>query len=266
MKTIFIPAGLVVCLCLTALAGTPLTESTFTEIIRDAKVVTAATKAVTPALTNTVFRAPDRVRTGPASRVEMTAPDQTITRIGANTIFTFEPEERTILLEKGSILFHSPAGQGGGTIKYRGTAAAVLGTTMLCAVLPDGSFKIMDLEGQVQVTLANGLVMLLKAGQMVIVPPDGKEFREVENFNLEKLVARLVLVVGFSQPLSSMPLIAEAIARQNADIAGGKIDYIVSLDQAEFGLDIVHRLPEPGIPQFLTTPDHTMVPVSPTHP
>ena len=73
----------------------------------------------------------------------MTAPDQTITRVGANTVFTFEAGERSIRLESGSILFHPPAGVGGGTVRYRGTAAAVLGTTMICAVLPDGSFKIL---------------------------------------------------------------------------------------------------------------------------
>src|SRR5664279_512102 len=110
MKTKLFLAGFIICAGGLVRAALPLTESTFTEIIREANVVTAGTKATTPAKTSAIFKAPDLVRTGPASRVEMTAPDQTITRIGANTIFTFEPEERTILLEKGSILFHSPAG------------------------------------------------------------------------------------------------------------------------------------------------------------
>ena len=108
-------------------APIPLTESTFTEIIQEAKVVAATTKAETPAETNMLFKAPDLVRTGQASRVELTAKDQTITRIGANTVFTFAQGGRDIQLHEGSVLFHSPKGAGGGAIRNRGTSAAVLG-------------------------------------------------------------------------------------------------------------------------------------------
>ena len=91
------------CAITTASAAVPLTESTFTEIIRQANVVNAADKSTTPAQVNEVFKAPDLVRTGTASRIEMTAPDKTITRVGANTVFTFEPGGRDILLQRGSV-------------------------------------------------------------------------------------------------------------------------------------------------------------------
>ena len=262
MKTFSLLAGLAVCTRVSALAVTPLTESTFTEIIRTADVLAAANKSVTPAVTNTVFKVPDLVRTGPASRVEMTAPDQTITRVGANTVFTFEPGGRNILLEKGSVLFHPPAGVGGGTVRYRGTAAAVLGTTMVCVVLPDGSFKILDLEGHVQVTLKNNAHILLEAGQMVIVSPDGNEFSAIMVFNLEQLVSRLLLVTGFSNPLSSLPFITTAIQLQNDQILAGTLPNLVSFLTASLGLDImpVRRLP----PWMVNAPDRTQVYVSPT--
>lgn len=266
MKTISLSLGLAFSLTLPGFSATPLTESTFTEIIREAKVVAAADKSVLTARTNMVFHAPDRVRTGNASRVEMTAPDHTITRIGANTIFTFAEGGRNIELEKGSILFHSPAGAGGGSIQYRGTSAAVLGTTMICAVLPDGSFKILDLEGKVKVTLRDGTAILLKAGQMVIVPPDGKEFRDVEYFNLGNAITRLALIAGFSQPLSSLPLIVAAAQEQHGEVDAGTVKYFVTPNQAEFGLDVVLRFKPPGLPQPPETPDHTMLPVSPVHP
>ena len=116
MQTRLLSAALFLCAGLSALAATSLTESTFTEIIREANVVAAADKSVAPAKTNEVFRVPDLVRTGSASRLEMTAPDQTITRVGANTVFTFAPEGRDIVLERGSVLFHPPEGGGGGAI------------------------------------------------------------------------------------------------------------------------------------------------------
>jgi hypothetical protein len=253
--------GLAVCTWLPAYAATPLTESIFTEIIREANVITA-TKTVAPAQTNEVFKAPDRVRTGPASRVELTAPDHTITRVGANTVFTFEPGERNILLEKGTVLFNSPAGAGGGTVRYHGTAAAVLGTTMVCAVLPDGSFKVLDLEGHVKVTLKNNLSFVLEAGQMIIVPPDGDQLGEVKSFNLAELSGRLLLVVGFSSPLPSLPLITAAIQEQNKVIAAGDLPDVASFPAASFGLGIITPVSNQP-PWLLNAPDHAQVYVSP---
>jgi hypothetical protein len=260
----FIFTAWVVCVGVTAFAAGPLTESTFTEIIRQADVVAAAGQAVTPARTNEVFRVPDMVRTGPDSRLEMTAPDQTVTRVGANAVFTFDAGERSIRLFKGSILFHPPAGAGGGTVRHGGTAASVLGTTMICAVLSDGGFKVMVLEGEATVTLANGAPIDLKAGQMMIVPPDGDHFGPVVEVNLGQLVYHLLLVAGFSQPLSSMPLIAGAIRLQDAQIAAGTLNDFANLRFALYGLDVI------GIdlnfpPWLLNTLDHTMVFVSPVH-
>src|ERR1035438_1563960 len=187
MKTGLILAVIISGAGVPAPAALPLTESTFTEIVRQANVVSAADKSAKPARVNEVFKAPDLVRTGTASRLEMTAPDQTITRVGANTVFTFAPGGRDILLERGSILFHAPAGVGGGAIINHGTAAAVLGTTEIGAILPDGSFKILDLEGKVKVTLKNLLSIELKSGQMVIVSSDGNTDRKSTRLNSSHL-------------------------------------------------------------------------------
>src|SRR5579862_5724831 len=115
MKTRFLLAGLAL-LGGFHLAAAPLTQSTFTEIIKDVNVVSSSTKAAQPAKVEEILKAPDLVRTGPDSRAELTAPDQTITRVGANTVFSFESAGRNIDLQQGSILFHSPAGKGGGNV------------------------------------------------------------------------------------------------------------------------------------------------------
>ena len=39
---------------------------------------------------------PDILKTGPQSRAELVAEDETVTRVGANTIFSFDPASRTI--------------------------------------------------------------------------------------------------------------------------------------------------------------------------
>ena len=263
MKIRFLITGLLVCASLAAQAADSLTESTFTEIIKQANVVAAADKSVTPAQVNEIFRVPDLVRTGQDSRLEMTAPDKTITRVGENSVFTFEQGERNIRLEKGSVLFHPPAGVGGGTVKYGGTAAAVLGTTMICAVMSDGSFKIMLLEGKATVMLANGKTMVLGAGQMMIVPPNGDSFGPVTDINLAKLVPHLLLLNGFSNPLSSMPLIEDAIRLQNEQIAAGKEFHFDSLATTGFGLDLIFdKFADISI--LLNTHDLTITLISPT--
>lgn len=235
-NTLFIIGSTLIC-SLPMQAVLPLTESTFTEIIQEANVIAGSSRAVSPAKTNELFRIPDLVRTGQASRVELTAKDQTITRIGANTTFTFSQQGREIQLEKGSVLFHSPAGAGGGTIKAHGTSAAVLGTTLIGTILNDGRFKVINLEGHVKVTLRNGRTVNLKPGQMVVVSADGTQLGDVSNFNLGEFVSHSQLVEGFSKPLSSRSLIADAVNNQNQQIASGSLGKLMPASLAGSGLE-----------------------------
>lgn len=221
MKTILLIAALSVAglCCARAL---PLTQSTFTEIIKDVDTLPATGGTAAPAKVDEVLKAPDRVRTGPESRAELTAPDQTITRVGANTVFSFSDSGRTLNLEKGNLLFHAPKGIGGGTIQSGGAAAAVLGTTLIVSATPNGGFKVILLEGTGKVTLPNGNSVTLHAGQLVFVLPGGTQFSPVLDINLGKLVAGSLLINGFPDELTSMSLINEAIQKQNSEIASGK--------------------------------------------
>lgn len=221
MKTKLLLAG-VLCACAPAFAA-PLTESTFTEVVKDVNVVAASTKVAQPATVKELVKAPDLVRTGPQSRAELTAADQTITRIGANTVFSFEPTGRDMNLEKGNVLFHSPAGKGGGTIRSGGAAAAVLGTTLIVSSTGDGGFKVILLEGKGTVTLPNGKSAALKAGQLVFVFPGQTEFGSVLTINLGNLISGSQLVNGFSTTLASMPLIQKAIDEQNQQLKKGRL-------------------------------------------
>ena len=200
----------------------PLNESTFTEVINHVEVVAGADKSATPARPDELFKAPDRVRTGAASRAELTAPDNTITRVGANTVFSFESVGRTLDLEQGSVLFHSPKGKGGGTITSGGVTAAVLGTTLIASATLDGGLKVVLLEGKGRLTLPNGKSVTLKAGQLTYVLPGGKTIGPVLDINLDRLVAGSLLVNGFPDKLPSLPLIQQAIAKQNSEIASGR--------------------------------------------
>lgn len=62
------------------------------------------------------------------SRAELQYPDGSLVRIGQNTVFSFDAASRTLTLDQGSLLFHIPKGQGGGTIKTPSLTAAITGT------------------------------------------------------------------------------------------------------------------------------------------
>ena len=219
MKTILLITALTF-VCRFSGGAAPLTESTFTEIINEVNTLTAAGDAAAAKVTD-VLKAPQRVRTGPQSRAELTAPDKTITRVGANTVFSYADSGRTLNLEKGSLLFHAPKGLGGGTIKSGGAAAAVLGTTLIVSATLDDGFKVILLEGSGKVTLPNGKTVTLKAGQMVFVLPDGTELSDILEINLGRLAASASLVNGFGHPLPSAPLIQAAVDGQNSQFAAG---------------------------------------------
>ena len=198
-----------------------LKQSKFTQVINDVKVLTMPAKVQKAAAVNDIFKIPDIVRTGPASRAELVADDKTITRVGANTIFSFDAANRTIDLEKGSLLFHSPKGKGGGQIKTGSATAAVLGTTIIVSTTPDGGFKLLVLEGTAKVTLPNGQTEVVKAGQEVFILPGG-QLSPIIDFRLGTLIADSKLVGGFESPLPSMDQIHRAVDQQEQLIVNGE--------------------------------------------
>ena len=250
MKTTTVLAA-VFAACLPCVYAAPLTESTVTEIVKEVNVLPAGAANPAPAKLNVLVKAPERVRTGAESRTELTAADRTITRIGANTVFAFETSGRVINLERGSILFHSPTGAGGGTIKSGGASAAILGTTLIVAATENGGFKVIVLEGRAQITLPNGRRSNLDEGQMVFVLPAGGGFSPVLNINLGRLVAGSLLVKGFSKELPSVERINAAVKKQNARIEKGRaVDTGISAEQfaaatagnvASYGLNAIDQ-------------------------
>ncbi len=212
-------------LCLVVPArGAALTEARFSQIVKDVKVVVRATETTAPAKVNDTFNAPDLIRTGADSLAELIAPDKTITRVGANTVFSFEKAGRAINLEQGSVLFHSPKGKGGGSIRTKGASAAVLGTTIVVTATPGGGFKAIVLEGKGQITLPNGNFRVLTAGQVTFVLPGSQQFGPQLNINLGKLVENSRLVQGFEGELPSKPVIQAAVERQLVLLSTGKAE------------------------------------------
>jgi hypothetical protein len=209
--------------CLLKSHGAPIDHAKITEVVNNVAVLDPEVMKAKPARADELFRAPQIMKTGAESRSEMVGDDQTITRVGANTLFSFEPRERLINLRQGSVLFQSPTGKGGGTIRTASATASVLGTTIIVATTKGGGFKLLVLEGTAQLRMPNGTHAIVHGGQMIFVPPKGKEPGPVVNFLLETEVDSGRLVYGFRRPLPSWAKIKKQIIEQEEQIAAGRL-------------------------------------------
>src|SRR6266478_9440689 len=112
----------------TSASPTPLKEARVSQVVNDVKLLLQKA-APRPAVVSDLVRYGTAVRTGTQSRSELTFADLTITRLGANTIFSFKEGTREMNLIDGAILFQVPKGSGGATIRTVGVTAAITGTT-----------------------------------------------------------------------------------------------------------------------------------------
>jgi len=200
-----------------------LKQSKVTQVVNDVQIISAADQRQKAAAVNDLFSMPDVLRTGAASRAELVAQDETVTRVGANTIFSFDPANRTLDLKQGSLLFHAAHGKGGGTIHTGSATASVLGTTLIVTTTPNGGFKVLDLEGKVEMKLNNGLKQKLDAGQMTFVLPGTNQLAPIVIFRIDELIRNSLLVKGFTETLASLPLIQNQSALQLKSLQSGKL-------------------------------------------
>ncbi|MEM9399745.1 MAG: FecR family protein [Verrucomicrobiota bacterium] len=199
-----------------------LNQATFSQVINDVSVVQSTSRLSQRAQVNDNIVAPDLVQTGVKSRAELIASDKTVTRIGSNTILSFNRNERGIDLKQGSILFHTPSGRGGGIIKTAGATAAVTGTTIGVSATSNGGFKLMVLEGSAKASLPGGVKRTLRAGQLTFILPGQNFIPQPMNFDLQRNVDNAGLVDGFEQELPSLPKINKAIKKQQKMVQSGR--------------------------------------------
>jgi FecR protein len=188
-------------------------EARVTQIIREVKLLPADAAAREASLNDKVSE-DTGVRTGGDSRSELTFPDLTITRLGANTIFSFNKSGRTANVDSGSILLRVPKDSGGGTIRSSAVTVAVTGTTVIFEGSRGGRNKLYTLEGSSRVALKKKPSDWRKvlAGQMLDVPPGATTLPMPVNFDVNQLMQTHPLITDF-KPLPSAPLIM-AVAQQ----------------------------------------------------
>jgi hypothetical protein len=185
-------------------------EGRVTWIIRDVKLLSSKS-AARAAVVNDKVREGTGVRTGDDSRSELTFLDLTITRLGANTIFSFTGAGRNIELGGGSVLLSVPKDSGGAHMTTDAVTVGVTGTTLTLETARSGRNKLIVLEGGARLSLNKhpSESAYVRAGQMLDVPPGATKLPPPVDIDLDQFMKTSPLITGFP-PLPRQGLIAAA--------------------------------------------------------
>ncbi len=164
------------------------------------------------------------------SRSELKFTDQTLARLGANTLFSFSEGTRNLNLQDGAMLLRVPKGAGGAKINSSAVTAAITGTTVMVETHAltkknkNSYYKFIVLEGTARLYLPGrlGESTLVKAGQMIIMRADSKMIPEPVDVDIGKITESSLLITGFG-PLGSEALIAFEKTKQNEQKNSGQL-------------------------------------------
>jgi hypothetical protein len=243
MKTKILSSSLAVLLSIgLAMAADSKKEARVTQIVRDVKIL-PADAAARAAIVNDRVADDTGVRTGGESRSELTFADLTITRLGANTIFSFNKAGRNAQVDNGSILLRVPKDSGGGRIRTSAVTVAVTGTTVIMESR-GGRNKLIVLEGGARLSLVKYPKQFqnLRAAQMVDVPPGATTVPLPVNVDLNDLMKKHPLITDFP-PLPSRDLIIAAANQQQPPPSGPSVFPILPVINFGGGVNVGPRGP-----------------------
>src|ERR1700731_2577664 len=188
------------------------------QIINDVKLLPGQA-AARAAVVNDSVSADTAVRTGVESRTELTFSDLTITRLGANTVFSFNGEARQVHLGSGAILVQVPRNEAEVKIRTAAVTAAITGGTALFESHKGLPTKLLMLEGigRFYPTGHPEQAAIVHGGEMVMMTVDGQITRPTK-FNAALVYKTSKLITSFPT-LANADLILAVIDEQQAALS-----------------------------------------------
>ena len=198
-----------------------------------------------PAAQGAVIQDGNVVRTGTASRAALEFSDLTQSRLGANSIFSFDAKARVMNFTKGAVMFSKPTNSGAIQLHSGAVTAAITGSTGFISTVPiEGIGKAGNtrsngkgattLVGMLEGKLEGGsrwtdsagrehtTPFKLGPGDMLVARPDSAPLRA--QFDIPRFLRTSPLVKGFKLPLLNAAEIDRAVADYQADERRGFID------------------------------------------
>ncbi|PYX05248.1 MAG: hypothetical protein DMG88_22100 [Acidobacteria bacterium] len=191
--------------------GCPKQEARVSQVIQDVRLLEAHAAPHAAAVNDKVIRG-SAVRTGVESRAELTFNDLTITRLGANTIFSFTAGARQAELTQGAILLQVPPNAPPVRANTTAVTVAVMGGTALLSTGPPAKFMVLEGTGTIYPLGHPEKAVTVRGGEMVIA--EGGHVSKPEKFDVKLVLATSPLVADFPS-LANLPLIL-AVADQQA--------------------------------------------------
>lgn len=191
--------------CPSGLAGVPQTAQV-TKVIHDARLL-GRNAEPRPASVNDVVADGTSLETGGESGAELTFTDQTVARLGSNSVLSFKNGTRNLDLGDGAMLLQVPKTAKGARLQTDGVAAAISGTTVMFECHPT-VYKFLVLQGTGRLYRPGHLgdSVLVRAGQMVIGAPN-TALSDPVDFDIERFLKTSHFMIDFP-PLRSESLIA----------------------------------------------------------
>src|ERR1700736_4301289 len=176
-----------------------LKKARVTQIIKDVKLLPNQA-APRPAAVSEDINEGTAVRTGMQSRAELTFADLTITRLGENTVFSFNQGTRELNLGSGPILVQVPPT--GAAVKVNSAAftCAVTGGTAILESNKGAPAKVLIMEGTGRFCpkLHHDECVDIPPGEMVVMTPDGHVNKPVK-FNAALVYKTSHLITDFPE-------------------------------------------------------------------
>jgi hypothetical protein len=190
-------------------------QARVTEVIRDVHTLTAQ-MAARPTAVNETVREGNAVRTGTDSRAELLFTDQTLTRLGANTVFSFGAAAHTYNLSGGAILMTAPRETGTVKISAGVVTCAVSGFTGILESHTKFWNKVLIIEGNGDVWLNRnpGDHRHMHSRQILVFPPNATVLPQPQEFDVCKVINDGLLITGFSHKPPSWSLLVAECDRQ----------------------------------------------------
>lgn len=228
--------------CTSSALGADLSQATVREKVNVVTVANAPGAAARPATQGTVVSGQNVVRTGSDSRAELQFTDLTLTRLGSNSVFSFDAASRTMNFTQGAVLFSKPTNSGPVELRAGPITAAITGSTGFISNMPFAAVKGVAnkrpqpgrstitvgmlegrLKGGTQWTDRQGrahtMPFKLGPGEMLVAQPGAQPV--VVQFDLPRFLRTSPLVKNFSHPLPNQAELARAVAEYETDASRG---------------------------------------------